>query len=792
MGGRERTPEMERFAGELKAAALRAEKTHGRVECSRIAKQLNVSTSSVYAYLKGNTLPSTGRLDILLAALHISGADAKRLTDLRDTLEIERCGESGDITRTADDGREPEPEPSARVVNQHTHLPRDIAVLHGRERELDQVIAIAGAGSAVCVLSGLAGVGKTALAVRAARRLLPRFPDGCLFLDLHGYAAGPVVAAEVAAGALLRQLGLAPESVPAQPDSRISLLREMLAAGQYLVLLDNVLDAAHVAPLLPGAGASAILVTSRGTLNGLDEVDRVPIGRLADADSVALLDRLTGGLPAERTPTPQQSAAIARQCHGLPVAVRIAAAILRSEMWPTSAEGGAEPRVELEMLHDGDRDVETLFEYSVARLPADSARAFTVLGLHPGTSFDLGSGAALMGVEPSAMWRHLRLLVEVSLLEPDARGRYRFHDLLRDFARRRAAAYFDDVTTRAAVTRLVDRYTVFADGMDRILTPSRHRAQMAPSSPCVDATVSTYPEAMQAMTAERDNVAAVARAATRHGLDEQCWQLAFAVRGFAFITKDIELWTETHRLAVAAAVRAGNHYAEAVTCNNLGLAAMTAGDDVAAAALYERARLLFVRLGDRHGEHTAVAHQAWVHVRRRDFAEALELSLRALAFVDVHGTPRNRAILLRDTALIEVNLGRFLDAVPRLLNASEMFRTFNLFVDEAMTSNVLGDAYLALDDLADAWEAFDRAVALGRMAGSAVEQARGHDGLGKVAVARGEPAVARQHWRIAIDLCTQVRDTARVAEIAARAEKLESRSAGATPVESRLENSVIA
>jgi tetratricopeptide (TPR) repeat protein/transcriptional regulator with XRE-family HTH domain len=791
VGGKRRTPEIERFAGELDIAALRAEREYGRVARSRIAKQLNVSVGSVYAYLKGDTLPNTERLDSLLAALHISGADAKRLTDLRDTTEIGRRGEPVRIEGKVDGC--PEHETPIPEAPRHTNLPRDIAVLHGRERELDRVIARVGAGGAVCVLSGLGGVGKTALAVRAARRLLPRFPDGCLFLDLHGYAAGPVVAAEAAAGALLRQLGIAPESVPAQPDSRISLLREMLGAGKYLVLLDNVLDSAHVAPLLPGGGASAILVTSRGTLNGLDEVDRVPIGRLADADSIALLDRLTSGLPAERTPTPRQSAAIARQCHGLPVAVRIAAAILRSEMWPTAAGGGAEPRVELEMLHDGDRDVETLFEYSVARLPADSARAFTVLGLHPGTSFDIGSGAALMGVEPSAMWRHLRLLVEVSLLEPDARGRYRFHDLLRDFARRRADACFDEVTTRAAVIRLVDRYIAFADGMDRILTPSRHRAEMAPSSPHVDATVSTYPEAMREMTAERDNVAAVARAASRHGLDEQCWQLAFAVRGFAFIAKDIELWIETHRLAMAAAVRAGNQYAEAVTCNNLGLATMTTGDDVAAAALYERARVLFVRLGDRHGEHTALAHQAWVHVRRREFEEALKLSLRALAFVDVHGTPRNRAILLRDTALIEVSLDRCLDAVPRLLKAAEMFRTFNLFVDEAMTSNVLGEAYLALDDLVDAWEAFDRAVALGRMADSAAEQARGHDGLGKVAGARGEAADARRHWRTAIDLFTQVRDTARVAEIAARAEELESRSEETTtPVGSRLKNSVIA
>ncbi|WP_278262229.1 NB-ARC domain-containing protein [Nocardia sp. AG03] len=788
MGGKKKTPEMERFAAELNTAALRAERTHKRVKRSVVARKLNVSPGSVYAYLSGETLPNTERFDLLLSALNISGADAKQLTEVRESIEIGRLGESVSCGGDPDDRSGTEA--LTRATPRHTELPRDIAVLHGREDELERVIALAGAAGAVCALSGLGGVGKTALAVRAARRLLPRFPDGCLFLDLHGYAAGPVVAPEVAAGALLRQLGVAPESVPAQPDSRISLLRELLGARKCLVVLDNVLDSAHVAPLLPGTSASSILLTSRGTLNGLDEVGRVPIGRLADADAVALLDRLTHGLPADRAPTPRQRTAIARQCHGLPVAVRIAAAILRSEQWPTAA-GGGDPHVELAMLHDGDRDVETLFEFSVTRLPADSAWAFTVLGLHPGTSFDIESGAALMGVEPPAMWRHLRLLVEVSLLEPDERGRYRFHDLLRDFARRRATAHGDEAA-RAAVGRLVDHYTVFADSMDRVLTPSRHRAEMTPGAPRRTTTVTTYPEAMGAMTAERDNLAAVVRTASRYGLDEQCWQIAFAVRGFAFIAKDIELWTETHHLAVAATVRAGNQYAEAVTRNNLGLATMTTGDDTAAAALYEQARGLFVRLGDRHGEHTTLAHQAWVHVRRGEFEQALALSLRALAFVEVHGAPRNRAILLRDTALIEVKLGRCLDAVPRLLTAAEMFRTFNLFVDEAMTSNVLGDAYLALDDHTDAREVFARAIELARMAGSVAEQARGHDGLGKVAAARSDGTVARHHWRAAIDLFTEVGDLARVAEIAARVEELGTPPEDTPPSSGdRLNNSVI-
>ncbi|MFC8043331.1 NB-ARC domain-containing protein [Nocardia sp. NPDC057353] len=753
--------DMAAFVAELQAAVVRAEKRH-RVSRVAIAKRLSVSPGSVYAYLNGTTLPGTEIFDRLLAELHIGAADAKRLVDLRDTVDIARRGGRARADAPPDD-----PPPPA-------DLPRDIPVLHGRAAELERIAAIVGAGTGgVCVLSGLGGVGKTALAVRTARALLPRFADGCLFTDLHGYAADPATAPEVAAGTLLRQLAVAPELIPAHPDARLALLREHLNRGRFLVVLDNALDAAQVTPLLPGGGASMVLITSRSTLNGLDDVDRVQVGRLPEHEAAALLTRLTAALPADRLPDGEGRAALVRQCHGLPVAIRIVSAILRSEGWPTAPSGGYE--VDLTVLHDGDRSVEALFEHSVTRLPAEPAATFTLLGLHPGPDFEVHSAAALVGVDRAAMQRHLRILVEVNLLESPAAGRYRLHDLLRDFAGQRAASECDAAATAVAATRIVDHYTAFADAADRVLTPHRHRSGMAPRSAHPATAPRSYSEAIRAMTAERDHLAATAQLAFDTGLDEQCWQLAFAVRGFAFVTGDIELWTRTHELALAAAVRAGNRAAAAVTRNNLGLALITAGRDGEAEQLYEQAQAQFAELGDRHGEHTAIAHRAWIHVHRGELAEALRLSRRALDFVTEHGAPRNRAILLRDTALIEVKLGRHYEAVPKLLEALEMFRAFTLYVDEAMACNVLGDAYLALSALDDAADAFQRGTVLGRMGGSIAEQARGHDGFGRVAAAQHNPETALESWRTAHEFFVAMNDVHHSTDIAARIAEIESR-----------------
>ncbi len=733
-------PEMatlkQQFVTTLNEAVLRAERRHGRVNRSRLAKQLNISTGSVYAYLNGTTLPGTDVLDRLLIELKIDPVDAKHLTTLRDSVDI--AHRSTAATRKNLD-----------LAPLATDLPRDTTRLYGRQSELGRIrVALTEEcdGVVVCVVSGLGGVGKTTLAVRTARTLRAQFPDGCLFVNLHGYAAGPMVTPEGAADKLLRQLGLPADSLPSQPDRRTALLREQLRHKRLLLVLDNAFDTAHIEPLLPTEGRCAVLITSRSNLNGLDDAARIRIAPLSSQDSSALLEELVAELPPDRLPDEVVRESIAACCHGLPLAVRIAAAVLRSEPWPVSAATGDAP-VDLGIFHDGDRGIEPIFEYSLARLPPEPARTFDMLGLHCGPTFDVDAAGVLAGVGRTVARRHLRQLIETNLLDAPVPGRYAFHDLVRAFANRRARKGFTPTLARQVVTRIVDHYLARLDAADRLLTPHRHRAGMAPEAAGSAHHYLDYDDAVRGLTADRDNVATAARAAFELGLDEKCWQIAFAARGFAFIANDIGLWIETHDLALRAARRAANPYAEAVTRNNLGLALLTTGDDTAAARMYEGAEALFSRLGDAHGTHITQAHQAWIHFRRGEYDEALRSSTEALAFVTRHGTPRNVAILLRDTAMIEVALDKCLDAVPKLLEALEIFERLDLHVDAAMACNVLGTAYHRLDVPARATEAFERAVELGRAAHSSLEQARGHDGMGEVAAAQQNWSVARHHWQ---------------------------------------------
>jgi len=636
-------------------------------------------------------------------------------------------------------------------------LPRDTPLLYGRGTELGRILAVLGEPasditgiSGACVISGMGGAGKTALAVRAVRQLRALFPDGCLFLDLHGYAPAPAVAPTEALDRLLRRLGVAAEDIPFHPDDRAALFRDRLDGKRVLLFLDNARDVGQVMPLLPAASGCRVLITSRSNLTALEDASRVRLGPLRLPDAIDLVTALladtslAGGIPeAERR-------AIALWCGCLPLAIRITAARVRDDPWPDKpwlADGNR-----LAILDDGERDLTSVFEYSTCGLPASLQRMFALLGLHPGPDFDTGVAAALADADDASVRRQMRLLADVSLLTPGGQaGRYRLHDLLHEFARHVADGMMTEAERGQAEVRLVDHYLRTLDVADRILTPYRHRAGMAPAelTETVGAGPGSYQEALAWVAVEQDNLAVACQLAFDAGLDERCWQIAFALRGFLFITKQRQLWIRTHELAVASARRAGDPHAEAVSLNNLGLAHLESGEHETAAACYDQAAVLFGRVGDEHGRNTTRAHHAWVHVRRGELDEALRESLAALAYARREGTPRYAAILLRDTALIELELGRCADAIPRLNGALDMFTALGLHIDAAMALNCLGEAYHRLARAGEARAAFRDAAELSRLYGSPFEKARAHCGLGTIAAGESDFAEARRHWDLA-------------------------------------------
>jgi hypothetical protein len=280
-------------------------------------------------------------------------------------------------------------------------LPRDVPAFTGREEELSTLTALAGGGRVVVsAIGGTAGVGKTALAVHAAHRLLLGFPDGHLYADLRGYTEGqePVEPGEVLE-VFLRRLGVPTEEMPTEVEERSGLLRQVLASRRVLMVLDNARSEGQVRPLLPGAGGSLVLVTSRSVLPGLEADARISLDVLPEDEAAAMLAGLAGA--ARAGAEPGAVGELARLCGRLPLALRIAGQVLAAHpSWPVAKMIGmlAGERDRLERLGAGDLQVRAAFGVSYELLEQGDARVFRLLGLHPGPDFT-AAAAALAGID---------------------------------------------------------------------------------------------------------------------------------------------------------------------------------------------------------------------------------------------------------------------------------------------------------------------------------------------------------------------------------------------------------
>ncbi|MFF4262413.1 BTAD domain-containing putative transcriptional regulator [Streptomyces virginiae] len=361
---------------------------------------------------------------------------------------------------TACRDRSPAPAPASAADSPDgaaPHMPRPAQLpplargFVGRAAELDELERLlaedevrSGAGTAVAVVDGPAGMGKTAVALRLAHRLADRFPDGQLFVDLGGTGAqGEPLTASDALAQLLRSLGVDDARIPADLAGRVSLYRSMLHGQRMLVVLDDALGTDQVRPLIP-RGASSVIVTSRQRLTGLairDGAHQVRVGPLSQSDSAELLTYLGGNrLRVERTVITR----LARVCGGLPLALRSAVeGLIEARDVPPAAvvERYAEERGLLERLAaqgDEDADLRAVFEASYRALPAEAARMFRCLGPHSTGLISVQQAATLAGTSRTTARRLLDLLVNGHLMERASLHYYRFHGLVGVYAAERA------------------------------------------------------------------------------------------------------------------------------------------------------------------------------------------------------------------------------------------------------------------------------------------------------------------------------------------------------------------
>ena len=707
--------------------------------------------SNLVEYELGRRIPPG---DIIAAYERLFGARAGSLRPMlaaaladRAAIEVERPAEPD------------------RVAPVPRMLPPGVADFVGRQAQVSELMDLAHleTGTRISVISGTAGVGKTALALHVAHRVARRFPDGHLYLNLRGFSAGPPLLPVQALAALLSALGVSADAVPTDTDQAAGLYRSLVAERRILVLLDNAHRAEQVRPLLPGGSGSLVLVTSRDRLAGLtarDGARRLTLEPLSPPEAAALLAGIVG---AERVATePEAVAELAALCAYLPLAVRIAAANLADQPHRDVTGYVAQVRAEsplaaLALDDDESGGMRAAFDASYLRLDPHARRLFRRLGLNPAADVTAPAAAALAGLDAQSAARLLRHLTAAHLITEPAPGRYAIHDLLRRYAAARAEVADTAEERRAAIGRLYDRYADLVDEAAWWLYPGLLRLPVERTLTRAKA-FSDREAALAWLDGERANLVAAITYAADHGPRPAAWRLADALRGYFVLRLHTVDW-----LAVAGAgLRAAQAEREerAVAACHLSLATFhlyqsayeAAGDHT------DRALRLARRTGWRQAEAAALDGLGTVRWQAGRLAEAAQAYAAALAINEETGWRLGQANNLGNLGLVYRESGRLDLAIEHFARALAVDEQLDSRTGMAVTLSNLGEAYHASGDLRRAHEHLTRALELSHELGDIGGEANALHTLAAVDLDSGRTGQAHARARAAVELATRTDD----------------------------------
>jgi len=666
----------------------------------------------------------------------------------------------------ADDGnRRPRHEVAGLPVP--AQLPLDTQGFSGRRDELAILQDTLSARSAgpdetvpIVIISGTAGIGKTALAVRFGRHVAKRFGDGQLYVNLRGLdpATPPMEPAEVLRF-FLDALGVPPHRIPAGTEGRAALYRSLLDGKRMLIVLDNARDVVQVRPLLPGAPGSLVVVTSRNEMTGLVAAEGavpVTLDVLSDDEAREMLARRLGH---DRTAAePEAADEIISSCARLPLALGIATGRAAARPKRSLAELAAElrdARGRLDVLEaDAATNVRAVFSWSYDQLSETAARMFRLLGLHPGPDISLSAAASLAGMTRAQAGAALRELTRAHMVAEYLPARFTFHDLLRAYAADEAERHDSQEQRRTAVHRVLDHYLHTAMAASQRFSPFRSALRLtAPQPGVLPADVTDKDQAMAWFDAEVAVLLALIGYAEAGGFDVHAWQISWTLGPFFHRRGRWRDYAATGETALAAARRLDDTVALAHAHYLLGHAQAQVGDYDAADPNVRQALDMFRELGDRANEAVVLNGLAGMLEKQGRYPEALAVALDALRMLKAVGHWWTQATLENGVGWLYAHLGQYDQALTHCQQALSLHRDSGHRGGTADTLDSLGYIYLHLGDFAQAKAQYTKAIEAYREISAPFGVGNSLTGLGDALLAEGNPnapSAAGAAWREAV------------------------------------------
>lgn len=630
-------------------------------------------------------------------------------------------------------------------------LPRDIGSFIGRETELQMLLdvlatsAAAANAAVICAVGGMAGIGKTAFAVHAAHLLRPRFPDGQIFLPLHGHTAGqrPVDPAE-ALGSLLLTAGVADWQIPPDLEARSRLWRDYLARRRMLLVLDDATGHEQVRPLLPGSPGTLVLITSRTHLTALEDAHPLSLDVLTAAEATELLIRVADR--PDLNPEDESIADITTLCGQLPLAIAmLARQLCHHPTWSSArlALGMAAARDRLEFMQAENLSVAAAFDLSYRDLTEDQQRLFRRLAIHPGDSIDAYAAAALHDCILDVARRGLDTLYSQHLLTEPAQDRYRFHALIRDHARNLTAAN-ESHERDAALRRLLDYYLSTAQAASGYL--DRRSPGPAPTvrvrRPAHSPRFFEHAGAITWFDAERLNLHIVTCCAARDGQTDYVIGIAAAMHNFLRRYGHWDQALTVHQLALDAARQTGDDLAQAIALVNLGDIQGRTGDYPSAAANLTEGLRAYRRSGSQLGQASALNELGAVQEATGNYPAAAASHLRALSYYRAVADLNGEAGALDRLGVVDHATGDFAAAATNHQEALRLYRHTGYEQGEADALNHLGTVQQRLGNHVAATASHQEALRIYSALGSRIGQGSALTRLGYVHHAVGDYAAA--------------------------------------------------